>query len=176
MYRRSLLFLCLFTVFASMAFCQSTTGTLVGTVTDTAGGTIAGAKVIVTNLGTNAAVNAVTNKTGDYKVTNLVPGPYRIHFEMASFSPVDVGHVTLLINQTFRTDVKLAPGNVQQSVEITASAPVVQTETSSVASVLDTHTLVTLPTNGQGRSRNSVRSCRSQSTPRRGRSAAGCPS
>lgn len=138
-----------FLLFAPLAFAQSTTGSLVGTVTDPSGRVVSDASVSVTNLGTNATLAAVSNHDGDYRVTNLPPGLYRIHIAKSTFRPVDVDHVSLLLNQTLRNDVTLAPGEVKQSVEITAQAPVIQTETSSVSTVIDSHALTSLPTNGR---------------------------
>lgn len=135
--------------FAQIALCQSVTGSLVGTVTDTSGGVIAGVKITVINQGTNALSTAVSDRAGDYRVTNLPAGTYKINFTSTGFRSVDIDRVELLLNQVVRNDVRLAPGEVQQVVEITAAAPVVQTETSSVASVIDSHALVSLPTNGR---------------------------
>ena len=138
-----------FLFLAPFAFAQSVTGSLVGTVTDPSGRLVPNATVSVTNVATNATFKTVSNRDGDYRVTNLPAGMYRIHVALTNFRSVDIEHASLLLNQTLRNDVQLSPGEVQQSVEITAEAPVISTDTSSVASVIDSHSLVSLPTNGR---------------------------
>lgn len=135
-----------FLLLAPFALGQSVTGSLVGTVTDVSGRVVQNAAIRVTNVATNVSVSATTNKEGDYRVTNLGAGVYRIHVAVSSFRPVDIDGATLLLNQTLRNDVKLSPGEVQQSVEISAQEPVIQTETSSVSSVIDSHQLTSMPT------------------------------
>lgn len=139
----------LFLGLAQVSFAQSVTGSIVGTVTDSTGGTISGATVVVTNEGTNTSFKTSTDRHGDYKVTNLPAGQYRVHIEMKDFGPTDINHANLLLNQTLREDAKLNAGEVKQAIEITAQAPIVQTETSSIADVVDAHSLTSLPTNGR---------------------------
>lgn len=127
---------------------QSVTGTLVGTVTD-ATGVIPGAKILVTNQGTGVIWPATSSQSGDYIVPNLPAGSYRIRAEHPGYRTVTIENVNLLLNATVRNNVRFEVGDVQQAVEVTASAPVVQSETSSVALVIDTHAMQALPVNGR---------------------------
>ena len=119
---------------------QSTTGTIVGTVRDSTGAVIAGAKVRVTNAGTGAVLETLSNANGDYVSPNLQPAEYNIRVEHAGFRSVDVKQIRLLTSQTVRNDIRLEPGELQQTVQVEAAAPVVNSESSSVASNVDAHT------------------------------------
>jgi hypothetical protein len=133
----------------SGVYAQSTSGTLVGTVRDSTGAEVAGAKVRVTNTGTGAVVETVSNANGDYVAPNLIPSTYQIRVEHPGFRSVDVRQITLLTSQTVRNDIRIEPGDLQQTISVEAAAPVVNSESSSVASNVDTHTVVTLPLNGR---------------------------
>jgi hypothetical protein len=134
--------------FAAALSAQSVTGTLVGTVSD-ATGVVPNVPIVITNQGTDAVWNTKSNERGDYSVPNLPAGTYRIRAEFAGYRSVLIENITLLINRTERHDIHLVPGEVKQAVEVTATAPVVQSETSSLSSVIDTHSLEALPTNGR---------------------------
>lgn len=128
---------------------QSISGTIVGTIRDASGAVIAGAKIRATNAGTGATADTVTNPDGDFVIPNLPPANYRLRVEMNGFRSVDVKSVTLLTNQTLRNDVRLELGELQQTVEVEGVAPVVASESSSLANNVDTHSVVTLPLNGR---------------------------
>jgi hypothetical protein len=133
----------------SSLFAQSTSGTLVGTVRDSSGAEVAGAKVRVTNTGTGAVIESLSNANGDYVAPNLSPASYQLRVEHPGFRSVDIKQITLLTNQTVRNDIRMEPGDLQQSISVEAAAPVVSSESSSVASNVDAHTVVTLPLNGR---------------------------
>ena len=105
---------------------QSTTGAVVGTVTDPTGGVIAGVKVRVTNTGTAFAIETLTNASGDYVVPNLPAAAYSVRAEFTGFRSVEVTNLRLLLNQTVRADIRLEPGALEQSVSVSTTAPVVQ--------------------------------------------------
>lgn len=132
----------------SFAYAQSVTGTIVGTVRD-ATGIIGNARISVTNQDTGIVTRSSTNQTGDYSVPNLPAGMYRVQAEYDGYQKAQVNDVRLLLNQTVRTDIELRPGDTQQMINVTADAPVVQSETSSVASVIDTQAISSLPVNGR---------------------------
>lgn len=134
---------------ASGLTAQSITGRLVGTVRDATGAVIAGAKVRVTNTGTGATLETTSNADGDYVAPNLNPAVYNIRVESNGFRSVDVKSVTLLTSQTIRNDVRMEPGDLQQTISVEAAAPVVASESSSLANNVDSHTVVTLPLNGR---------------------------
>lgn len=128
---------------------QVTSGTLLGTVRDSSGAVMANARVRVTNNGTALTTETATTAEGDYIVPNLTAATYSIRVEAPGFKAAEVRQVRLLLNANLRTDFVLEPGAVEQSIEVTAAPPVVNSETSSIANVVDTHTVVTLPLNGR---------------------------
>lgn len=143
---RILFTLCLF---AATALAQSTTGTLVGTVTDATGSVVAGAKIQVINEGTQSSIEVVSGESGGYVVASLPPAAYQIRVSMPGFRTSEVLHVQLPVNATVRNDISLQPGDLSQTVDVSATVPVLNTENASVATVVDTHAVSTLPVNGR---------------------------
>ena len=139
----------LFFLFCLAGWAQNTTGTLLGTVKDSSGAVIAGAKVRVTNENTNISVNVTTNADGDYVASNLQAATYTVQAEFAGFRKTTVSQVGLLLNATQRQDLRMEPGMVEQEVTVTAEAPIVASETSSVASTVDAHAVQNLPLDGR---------------------------
>ena len=141
--------LLLFAFSCASAFSQVTTGALVGTVTDASGGVIAGARITVTHEGTGIASRFTTNSSGDYIVTGLPAGSYAVHAEFPAFKNAELTGISLLLNATRRVDIRLETGTAQQSVLVEASEPVVNSETSSISTIYETHAVASLPLNGR---------------------------
>src|SRR5712691_6894473 len=94
--------LALLGVLASSAFSQ--TAQLTGTVTDPTGSVVPGAKIVATNIDTGVARATVANDRGNYLVTTLLPGKYRVTTEASGFKQVNRGPITLAIDQVARID------------------------------------------------------------------------
>lgn len=139
--------LCL--ICAVSLFSQSTRGVIVGIVTDQSGSAVPNAEVAVTNEKTNVATRTPTSADGQYTFTNLEPGSYRVTATAKGFKTGAVRDVTIYVNQTVRVDVKLDVGDVATSVEVEATAPVVQSETSAIANVVDSKQIEAIPLNGR---------------------------
>src|ERR1041384_2565822 len=131
------------------AFSQSA-GVLVGSVTDPSGGGVVGASVTVTDQARNTTYRGVTNENGQYTVTNLEPGTYKVSVERSGFQSATVTDIPLNVNQTARVDIRLNVGEVATSVNVEATTPVVQSETSMIASVVDNRQIQSMPLNGRG--------------------------
>lgn len=101
---------------------QTTFASIVGTIHDPSGATIAGATVTVVNTGTNEQRTVTTDTNGDYRVLNLVPGAYRLRMESTGFAPVEVTGIQLLTEQNIRIDRTLALASTTQQVEVSAAA------------------------------------------------------
>jgi len=110
-------------VFPVLASAQNTTGRIIGTVTDTQGATIPGAKVTIANTGTNAVSDTVTNGDGYYQVLQLPIGSYTVTVEHAGFAKTVTAATPLDINQSLRIDVHLKPGAVIETVQVAAEQP-----------------------------------------------------
>ena len=118
---------------SSIVFAQSTLGTLTGVVTDQSGAVLPGATVTVVNTQTGVSRTAVTDTTGSYQVANLDAGSYRITVQLAGFADVS-RETTLLARQTVRTDLQLPVQGTIETVNVTADAPVVETDRATIDS------------------------------------------
>src|SRR5215469_2450859 len=93
-------------LFASKGFAQaSATGTILGTVTDSSGAVVQGAKVTVTNTATNVSFKTVTGTAGDYNAPSLNPGLYRVTVEAQGFQRSVTNGFSLAVDQKMRADV-----------------------------------------------------------------------
>ena len=142
------LLLCLFVSQAPLS-AQTTTGSIVGTVTDPSGAVIAGASVTVTNVDTSIATKATTDNTGNYVVTPLPVGRYSVTVEAAGFKKSLRSDITVNVQDRIRVDAALEVGAVTDTVEVAAAAPLLQTDTSYLGQVVDSQRIVDLPLNGR---------------------------
>src|SRR5262245_12771134 len=111
----------------SLAWAQSTFGTLTGTVTDSTTGVLPGATVTVVNIGTDVTRSTVTDPTGTYQVQNLDAGRYRITVSFTGFQD-QTRETDLLARQTMRVDLQLPLGGTTDNVRVTAVSPVIETD------------------------------------------------
>ena len=127
-----------------------TSQTIVGTVRDQSGATIPGATVSVKHLDTNETRDATTNEQGDYRVMELNRvGRYEVRAQLGGFKRALVTAL-LTTGQTIRVDLNLQIGDVSQSVTVEGTvAPLVQSETSSLRSVMENQQILDLPLNGR---------------------------
>ena len=130
---------------AGAAFSQAVNGTIVGTVTDTSGGVVAGAKVTLTEVNTKIVHSGVTNQTGNYEFPDLPPGTYDVAAELAGFKKEVKAGVVLEANNSPRVDLKMQPGDVSQTVEVMANAATLQTERADTGRTMDSQLVEELP-------------------------------
>jgi hypothetical protein len=123
--------------------------TVQGLVTDASKAVIAGATVKVTNAGTQNARTASTNAEGFYAIPLLEAGVYSVEVASAGFSPQKLSQLRLEVNQTARLDFELKPGSVTESIEVSASSVIINTETSEVGQVIDSKRILEMPLNGR---------------------------
>ncbi|HXW07094.1 MAG TPA: carboxypeptidase regulatory-like domain-containing protein [Vicinamibacterales bacterium] len=131
------------------AFAQAVTGTVLGTITDTSGGIVAGAKVIITNQDTNLTRTVTTDANGEYNAPQLPTGTYVITVEMTGFKMVALSNIHVGVDQRVRIDAKLEIGNLTESVTITSEAPLVQSASSELGTTINEEQIRTLPLNGR---------------------------
>ena len=128
---------------------QVETGRVVGTVTDPNHAAIANATVIVTNTATNGRNTVSTNERGDYTVTPLSPGHYDVAVSAPGFGSALMKNVEVQVNQSSRADVELRVGSTATAIEVTASAPLLNSESASLGTVVTNTEIVNLPLNGR---------------------------
>lgn len=133
-------------IFTTLAMGQAArTATLVGTVTDPAGALVPGAKVTLTNTETGFVSNGVTNAEGSYYIPFLAVGMYEMRLEAAGFKAYVQKGIELRAAEVPRIDVKLEVGATSESVQVTASAPLLATETSQVSQAMEAQAIMRLP-------------------------------
>ncbi len=120
-----------------------------GTVLDSNGGVVAGAKVTVTNQDTGVVRDTVASAEGFYRVSELPPGRYTVSVEAAGFKISLSKDVVVEAEQPRGLDITLAVGNVQESVTVTASAGGLQTENASTTNTISSQEVLTLPQFGR---------------------------
>ena len=138
--------LCL--LLATAAFAQVTTADILGRVTDTSGGVLPGATITIVNTGTNDTRSITSNETGDY-IFNLLPiGTYTVTIELQGFGK-QTSTVMVSSGDRLRVDAKLAPGTVSENIQVTAEAAALQTDTSTVGTLLTDKAVQDLPIAGR---------------------------
>jgi Carboxypeptidase regulatory-like domain len=126
-------------------FGQAVNSTVLGTVTDSTGGVLVGAKVTLTEANTNVSQDRQTNESGNFVFSDVPPGNYSLTVEMTGFKKEQRRNVPLLVNTTQRLDVQLQPGSVSETVEVTAAAPVLQTDRADTGTKVDRMAVSELP-------------------------------
>ena len=125
------------------------TATLSGTVTDSSGAIVSGAKVLCTNARTGLSYNAVTNSEGIFRFPDLPIGVYDLTVSHAGFSTSNQQNIALSTGQSVDLPIRLAIGQVNQSVTVTASAQEIQPTSSELQTTLVGKSMENLPLNGR---------------------------
>ncbi len=133
-------------IFADETYAQMGQGNLTGTVTDVTGAIIPGVNVTVVNQGTSFTYTAVTNEGGIYRVPYLNAGMYQITYEREGFKQLIRRDIQIRSTETLGLNVELDIGDVVESVEVSAAAQLLETETSTTGHMVSGAELNTLPT------------------------------
>ncbi len=139
---------CVFVAFAlcaSLCAGQAVTGSVLGTVTDSSGAVVPGAKVMITAVDTSISRSAETNASGFYSFPQLEPGRYRVTVEREGFRKAVKDGLDVLVNTTVRADLELTPGALSESVSVTAEAAMLQTDRSDTGRKLESATIANMP-------------------------------
>ena len=132
-----------------MVRAQTELGTIAGTVTDPKGGAVPKASVVVSHVSTGRAYTTVTNDSGEFVVPNLVPGEYAVSVSVAGFKTVEQKGIELQVGGRVAVPLTLEVGQVAEHVEVTAQAPLIQSETSEVDTLIGRREVSDLPLNGR---------------------------
>src|SRR5579883_923060 len=125
----------------------STTGRVVGTVSDATGAVVPKAEVELLNTATNVAQNAITDDTGGYVFANVTPGIYKLTVKMQGFRTATVTNLAVEVNKSNDVPVKLEVGGDKEIVEVTATAAAaLQTTDAQIGNALSTDNILRLPT------------------------------
>ncbi len=130
---------------SAIGFGQSTYGSIVGVVTDATGAVVVGGAVSVTNTETNIVKLVNSGADGSYEVTHLLPGTYRVRAEHQGFKATVRDGIVVESRAVVRIDIELEIGSTALEVQVTTSAPVIETETAQIADTRTSRQLRDLP-------------------------------
>ena len=148
---KSLLFGSFIAVFAGSlpAWSQVTTADVLGSVTDPSGAALVGAIVSVSNLATAASRSTMTDDNGDFLISGLPIGHYRLKTESKGFKIYDIPDLALAEGDRRRVDIRLVVGEVTESVQVSAQATALQSDSSSLGTLINERAVQDLPLNGR---------------------------
>jgi hypothetical protein len=130
-------------------FGQSPQGTITGTISDAQGGRVPNASVTALQVGTNQKFTAVSSGDGVYAIPSLPIGEYELTVTATGFTTYKRSGVVLEVGQRLRVDMALQVGEVSTTVNVTAEVSRVQTEASSLGTVVERQRIENLPLNGR---------------------------
>jgi hypothetical protein len=131
---------------AQLIFAQGTDlGTIRGLVTDPSGAVIPNAKVIILDLGTNTTRETATNARGEYQMFGLRSGNYKVTVSAPGWSTQDVTGVVLNGSDSVSANATLRVAGAQQSVEVSAEAPTINTEDQTISDTITSKAVIDLP-------------------------------
>ena len=125
------------------------TGSIDGVVKDASGAVAVNVEVTVVNTGTNAAFRGVTDSTGVYFIRGLPVGVYQLSADPKGFKKFVANDLRVQVNESVRVDITLQVGDVAQTVDVSAAAETVDTQTITLKSVVDQQRIENLPLNGR---------------------------
>lgn len=141
--RGSLLFALLATAFPANA--QDYRGQMIGRILDPTGAAIPGSSIAVTNVATNTGTSTKSDEAGNYTVLYLIPGQYTVTVEAAGFKKLVRQGIEVRVADQLRLDLTLEVGAAAEVVNVTAEAPLLETNTASAGQVIDQKRISDLP-------------------------------
>ncbi len=131
------------------SFAQTATGSITGTVSDPSQAPVAGATVTLTNIATGEVRTAKTNNLGYYSFQLLPPATYRFEVSASGFRGFAVDRIALNVGSTVAQNVSLQVGDLTQTITVSENVAQVESESSSLGTVLGNTSIMDLPTNGR---------------------------
>ena len=139
----------LLSLFAAPASAQFDTASVVGTVRDSSGAVVPGATVTLTNTATAVSMTKTTNADGSYEFFTVRPGLYVVTAEKQGFAIALVDNVEVQVAARLRVDLQMAVGQITERVVVTATSPLIETDTSQRGQVIGGAQMQALPLNGR---------------------------
>jgi carboxypeptidase family protein len=139
---------CIVMLSCSAVWGQSITASLQGRVVDASGAVVAKAQVTVTNTETGFSRSTNSSDTGEYKISSLPVGNYKISAKATSFQPM-TRNISLSVGDVATVDITLSPGQVEQQLTVTTEAPLIEPTRTSTDSVIEQEQIKSLPVNGR---------------------------
>ena len=127
---------------------QTVTGTITGVVTDLSGAVVPGAHVVAVNTDTGVNSSATSGSAGVYRIGFLPIGRYQVTVEAIGFGTQNIPAFQLEALQTATFNVKLSPGTVSATVNVSDAAPILNTNDATLSSTFTANTIQNFPLNG----------------------------
>ncbi len=137
--------ICVLVVTSPITSGQAVNATLLGTVMDSSGAVVAGAKVTITETKTGVSRTTTTNDSGNYNFSDLAPGQYEVAVESQGFKKAVRSAVDVLVNSDVRVNLTLQPGTATETVIVTAEVPILQTDRSDTGRKIEERQVEDLP-------------------------------
>jgi hypothetical protein len=131
------------------AHSQGSAGRILGTITDSNGGAIAGATVTVLDVQRGTTRTLTTEDTGAYNAPNLLPGAYKVRADFKGFKIIERQNIVLEVGQEVRVDLALQPGDQEQTITVTESIPLVETTNAELGGTISNEIINDIPLNGR---------------------------
>ncbi len=128
---------------------QQIFGNILGTVTDASGGAVSNAKVTITDTSKGSQYVVTTDASGNYNKGQLIPDPYTVSIEAVGFQKVVSNALDVHVDESVRFDTQLKVGQESTTVEVTAAAPLLQTDRADVAQTFSAEQINDLPNIGR---------------------------
>ena len=130
---------------AAVVVGQAVNATLLGTVTDASGAAVPSAKITITEINTGVSRSSQANGSGNYVFPDLPPGHYAVSVEQTGFKKQTRQNVTVDVNTSTRVDVQLQPGDITETIEVTAAPPLLQTDRADTGRKIDAVQTASMP-------------------------------
>jgi len=134
---------------ASVSYAQQVFGSIYGTVTDPGGAVVVNAKVTITDVNKGTTFEVVTDASGNYRKPQLIPDTYKVVIEAPGFSKVRSDNLEVHVDEAARYDATMRIGDVTTEVEVTAAAPLLQSDRADVAQTFSSKEINDLPNLGR---------------------------
>ncbi len=135
--------------FSGSVKAQQVFGSIFGAVTDPSGSAVNNAKVTVTDVTKGTSSVVMTNESGQYTKGQLIPDAYTVTIEAPGFSKIVSDQLTVQVDQATQFNATMQVGNVNQTVEVTAASPMLQTDRADVAQTFTSEQIAALPSIGR---------------------------
>src|SRR5918996_852611 len=149
MFRRLLQLFVSLLVCTSLAWAQTPSGEISGTIVDSSGSVLPGVRVTLTNAATNATRLTQSNESGVYVFPAVPPGTYALKVELEGFSTAEQTNINVQVGSANRFPFTMAIGQLTDVVSVVADTPVIQTQNASIGTVIENRSIVELPLNGR---------------------------
>ena len=133
---------------AGVSLAQDSRGQIIGRIADANGASVPGAEIKVTNTATNVSLTSTANEDGNYEALYLQPGIYRLRITATGFKAYVRENIEVRISDRLSVDVALELGQVTETVNVTATTPLLESTNANLGDVVDEKRITELPLSG----------------------------